>query len=523
MIPPERTYAVVVGIEQYEAGVKWDLDGAAESALRIIRWLRERDVPAENITVLLSPLYSNRSKVEQRLADLGFPTDWLPATVEKVRQVVTEQLPGKDGDLLVLFWSGHGVLDGRLQRRLFCADAGINAKYNINVTDLLAALSGKNFRGLRDQLIIVDACANFIQGMRLNLQAPESGFALGDTRSVRRDGLLATAEGERALLDRKASFGNVVADWLDLHARTLPPPMDQLAADVVKRFGQLCADDVTAQHPVRIREILHGSENERDHVFGGDPAQDPAAPDDQALAGAIAAKDPLDAADELALILSDRAAHILTLMNPTTALTLLYNLDDGAAYAILTYLEPDALIEILDTMGPFSNKVRILELVKPRLAATAFGKMRDMQGFIIRQMEPQPAAAIIDEMTRSELKRANYFHSTQSPPDPLDRPMDYVTIERGLYLMSMIGVDRAAEILGNMVQRNSERADEFLRKMKPGLAGGIFGAMNIGTAQGWITRMDATAAKRLLETMPPKRAAIVRKSIEGPEEDQGLR
>jgi hypothetical protein len=92
-----------------------------------------------------------------------------------------------------------------------------------------------------------------------------------------------------------------------------------------------------------------------------------------------------------------------------------------------------------------------------------------MHGFIIRQMEPQPAAAIVDEMTRGELEKANYFSSTQRP-DPLDRLMDYITIERGLYLMSMIHVDRAAELLGNMVQRNSERADEFLRKMKPGLA-----------------------------------------------------
>jgi flagellar motility protein MotE (MotC chaperone) len=518
VISPERTYAVVVGIEQYEAGRKWDLDGSAESALRIIGWLRECHVPFENITVLLSPLDSNRSRVEQRLADLGFPTESLPATVEKVRQVVTEHLPGKDGDLLVLFWSGHGVLDGRLQRRLFCADAGINAKYNINVTDLLAALSGKNFRGLRDQVVIVDACANFIQEMRLNLQAPESGFALGATRSVSRDALLAATEGESALLDRKASFGNVVADWFEEHGHTLPPSMDQLAADVVKRFGQLRAADITAQHPVRIREILHGNENEREHVFGGDPVQNPAAPDDQALAGEIAAKAPLDAADELARIPSDRAAHILTLMNPTTVSTLLANLDDRAAYAILTYLESDALIEILDTLGPYGGKVRILELVKPRLAATAFSKMREMQGFVIRQMEPRPAGAIVDEMTRSELEKAHYFGSTQ-PPDPLDRPMDYITIERGLYLMSMIRVDRAAELLGNMVQRNPERADEYLRKMKPRLAGSIFNAMDIDTAQGWIARMDAAAATRLLETMPPKKASIVRKSIEGPYED----
>lgn len=267
MISAARTYAVVVGIERYEAGSEWKLDGAADSALRIIGWLRDCEVPAENITVLLSPLDSNRSKVEQRLADLGFPPEPLPATVEKIRQVVTEQLPEKEGDLLVLFWSGHGVLDRRLERRLFCADAGVHAKYNINVTDLLAALSGKYFKGLRRQVVIVDACANFIHEMRLKLQAPESGFALGDQRPVNRDGLLAATQGEKAILDRRASLGQVVADWLDEQVRTLPPQMDLLAAHVLKRFDQLHADGVTAQHPVRIQEILHGTE----HVFGGDP------------------------------------------------------------------------------------------------------------------------------------------------------------------------------------------------------------------------------------------------------------
>lgn len=267
MISPDRTYAVVVGIERYAAGSKWDLDGAAQSALRIIGWLRDCGVPAANITALLTLLDSNRPKVEQRLAELGLPPEPLPATVEMIRQVITEQLPGKDGDLLVLFWSGHGVLDRRLERRLFCSDAAVNAKYNVNVTDLLAALSGRNFRGLREQVIIVDACANFIQEMRLNLEAPESGFALGPARPVHRDGLLAASQGERAVLDREVSLGQVVADWLDQYARTLPPQMELLATHVLKRFDQLRADGVTAQHPVRIREIARGVE----HVFGGDP------------------------------------------------------------------------------------------------------------------------------------------------------------------------------------------------------------------------------------------------------------
>ena len=72
MTSPEQTHAVVVGIERYEAGDNWDLDGAASSALRIIRWLRERHVPVGNITTLLSPLDKNRSTVEQTLAELEF-------------------------------------------------------------------------------------------------------------------------------------------------------------------------------------------------------------------------------------------------------------------------------------------------------------------------------------------------------------------------------------------------------------------------------------------------------------------
>ena len=131
-----------------------------------------------------------------------------------------------------------------------------NAKYNINVTDLLAALSGKNFTGLRDQVIIVDTCANFIQEMRLNLQEPESGFAIGDTRPVRQDVLLAAAQGEKASLDRKASsgiFARIVVDWLTENASMLPPPMDKLADAVVAHFDRLREAGVTAQHPVRIR------------------------------------------------------------------------------------------------------------------------------------------------------------------------------------------------------------------------------------------------------------------------------
>ena len=164
------------------------------------------------------------------------------------------------------------MLDRDKQRRLFCANAAVNAKYNINVTELLAALSGKNFSGLRDQVLIVDACANFIQQMKLKLREPESGFAIGDTRPVRQEALLAAAQGEKASQDQKArsgTFGRMVADWLEKQPPALPPAMDELAAHVVAGFERLRDEGVTGQHPVRIREILHGIDNE--HDFGGEP------------------------------------------------------------------------------------------------------------------------------------------------------------------------------------------------------------------------------------------------------------
>ncbi len=263
MISPERTYAVVVGIERYEAGSKWDLDGAAGAALRIIGWLRDRSVPVENITVLLSPLDSNRPTVEQTLAELNFPADQPPATFDEISRIITEQLPERDGDLLVLFWSGHGVLDKRRERRLFCANAGVYSKRNVNVTDLLAALSRQNFKGLRQQVILVDACANFVQEMRVDL--PDSDWGRENIRLVSQDGLLAAAQGQRASLDQKTrsgTFGGFVADWLDEHARTLPPPMDELAAAVDAHFQHLREEGVTAQRPVRIGEFPHGSKDQ---------------------------------------------------------------------------------------------------------------------------------------------------------------------------------------------------------------------------------------------------------------------
>ena len=45
-VSPQRTCALVVGIERYDADRTWDLDGPANDAARFTSWLLSRGVPA---------------------------------------------------------------------------------------------------------------------------------------------------------------------------------------------------------------------------------------------------------------------------------------------------------------------------------------------------------------------------------------------------------------------------------------------------------------------------------------------
>src|ERR1700720_4035675 len=53
------TYALLVGIEKYNAGLVFDLRGACGCAIALANWLLSRNTPAKNIFMLLEPLESH--------------------------------------------------------------------------------------------------------------------------------------------------------------------------------------------------------------------------------------------------------------------------------------------------------------------------------------------------------------------------------------------------------------------------------------------------------------------------------
>jgi hypothetical protein len=174
-VEAEQTFAVVVGVETYAAGKQWDLDGPASDAVRFVAWLRERKIPVENIYLFLSPLDVNRSLLQQ------IEIEPSPAELHLISNVLTEKLADAAGrgNLLFLFWGGHGVIEGDQERHLFCGDATDNQKVVINFDSVLKLLRTKPWSGFARQIATVDACANYFEGMRHKIGLTEHRFGVG--------------------------------------------------------------------------------------------------------------------------------------------------------------------------------------------------------------------------------------------------------------------------------------------------------------------------------------------------------
>ena len=150
---PVRTHAMLVGVEKYEAGADWNKLSILRDVREFHDWLRSKGVPAEQIVTLFSPRDESIAALAQSRLDAT------PATSENVRRVF-DSLKAKSGDLLFLFWGGHGALHEK-QRRLFLADATPHNKRNINFDELRESLASTYFKGFQRQILIVDACATY--------------------------------------------------------------------------------------------------------------------------------------------------------------------------------------------------------------------------------------------------------------------------------------------------------------------------------------------------------------------------
>lgn len=232
---PERTYGLVIGIERYQEQ-SWDVKGGgpAGDALKFAEWLVDCGVPLGNIRLCLSPL----QEVEH--SELVVEE----ATEQRIAALITDWLSDKKGDLLYLFWAGHGLINSERNRRLLCADATKRNWQNLDLDSLLIYLSSEAFL-IRHHICIVDACANYIlesKGRPTNLGGKI--FPSGKPRtSSQQFVLLATREGEQAKVSAEGKtgyFSQAVREILQAEANgRWPPDMEAIAKKVKQRFARL--------------------------------------------------------------------------------------------------------------------------------------------------------------------------------------------------------------------------------------------------------------------------------------------
>lgn len=184
----DKTYALVVGIEKYDAGSRWDLNGPALDALKFAEWLSNKDVPDENILLFISALDENEAEVN------NFKIKSKKASRPNIYEAVTRTIPKnkEKGELLYIYWSGHGTSKKRKDWRLYYDDS----HENLNLESLLDSLNTSFFGGFNQQILIIDACGTYY-----SRKSPESlpkeeypqGFK--EIRTRERSILFATKEG----------------------------------------------------------------------------------------------------------------------------------------------------------------------------------------------------------------------------------------------------------------------------------------------------------------------------------------
>jgi hypothetical protein len=178
-VSPARTVALVVTVDRYDDPGIQDLPGLVDGADRFVRWLVERGVAPDDIV----RLGGDR-----------------PATSSAVEEALTEELPARDGDLLWIYWAGHGLLLPGDSRRLLLANARPNNRRNIDLNSVLELYRTGFLSGFDTQIGIIDACQFDVHSDRavhlptpLALPTPD-----GPVRSRAQRMWLACGHGERA-------------------------------------------------------------------------------------------------------------------------------------------------------------------------------------------------------------------------------------------------------------------------------------------------------------------------------------
>jgi hypothetical protein len=247
---PANTHAIVVGIERYDAGTSWNLDGPASDAVRFLEYLGRQGVPTANVRTYLRTMPENTAlngRAQALSSELGQPNQ------SALDDLIEQSLCRLNAGFLLFFWAGHGVITLDDTRRLFTADATPNVKRNIDLNAMLATLRSDAYPGLERQAIIVDACANYVPNPTANLAHKSYSIGVG-IAGRQQFALYAASPGEYAKNLNAEKSGLLSKELLAILMKeeamgVWPPDLVAASEKLAARFIALRQQGKTRQTP----------------------------------------------------------------------------------------------------------------------------------------------------------------------------------------------------------------------------------------------------------------------------------
>jgi hypothetical protein len=149
----KTTWALVVGIDQYDDPSLRPLKAAVADAVAAVGWLRKLGVADDRIFLHASPSADSQAAVD------ALAKTYKPADETSIWRSVTALRHVKDGTRLFVFLSGHGLFDPETKRLFLTQEAGPQMGYtNLGMDKYIELFRSMSFKR---QFLFLDGCQNY--------------------------------------------------------------------------------------------------------------------------------------------------------------------------------------------------------------------------------------------------------------------------------------------------------------------------------------------------------------------------
>lgn len=250
-INPARVSVLAIGLETYgDLDVDWDLPGAALHAVRFAEWAIGNLVPPDRVRLGCTWVGGMEDPRATVLAAKGVR---ITSTATDGIKAAASDLVRNGGDLLLVYWCGHGASVSRERRLLTTGAVRVPPQLaNFRIDDLQGLLAAKSeeIAGFPHQVMFFDACANELEGRRLPNPGDWGEFPDGRPQQLL---YYSTDIGLYAEFDKDAghaAYSTALLKWLEDHPDTFPPDFSRLSNDVHRLFRE--KRDEFLNRPVRL-------------------------------------------------------------------------------------------------------------------------------------------------------------------------------------------------------------------------------------------------------------------------------